>query len=80
MLRCGVVARFSDLEVIALSLTEDTMGYDSESYLFGQLEDDHEQMPNLISRRQYNYRRKYTAAMCETIRKRVAENLNLDGG
>ena len=39
MPRCGVVPRFNDLEVIALSLTEDTMGYDSESYLFGQLED-----------------------------------------
>ena len=37
--RCGVVPRFSDLEVIALSLTEETMGYDSECYLFSQLED-----------------------------------------
>lgn len=33
-------------------------------------------MPNLISRRQYDDRRKYTAALCETIRKRVAENLD----
>lgn len=38
MSRCGVVPRFSDLEVVALTLTEETMGYDSESYLFGQLE------------------------------------------
>ena len=38
MSRCGVVPRFSDLEVVALTLTEKTMGYDSESYLFGQLE------------------------------------------
>ena len=78
MPRCGVVPRFSDLEVVALSLTEETMGYDCESYLFGQLMDYREQMPNLISRRQYNDRRKYTAALCEKIRKRVAENL--DGG
>ena len=78
MPRCGVVPRFSDLEVVALSLTEETMGYDSESYLFGQLKDYRDQMPNLISRRQYNDRRKYTAALCEKIRKRVAESL--DGG
>ena len=76
--RCGVVPRFSDLEVIALSLTEETMGYDSECYLFSQLEDYRSKLPHLISRRQYNDRRKYTAALCEKIRKRVAESL--DGG
>ena len=43
--RCGVVPRFSDLEVIALSLTEETMGYDSECYLFSQPEDYRVQMP-----------------------------------
>ena len=37
MPRCGVVPKFSDLEVIALSLIQETMGYDSECYLFGQL-------------------------------------------
>ena len=67
MPRRGVVPRFSDLEVVALSLTEETMGYDSESYLFSQLMDYREQMSNLISRRQYNDRRKYTAALCEKI-------------
>ena len=76
--RCGVVPRFSDLEVIALSLTEETMGYDSECYLFSRLEDYRSKLPHLISRRQYNDRRKYTAALCEKIRKRVAESL--DGG
>ena len=33
--RCVVVPRFRDLEVVALSLTEEAMGYDSECYLFG---------------------------------------------
>ena len=78
MPRCGVVPKFSDLEVIALSLTQETMGYDSECYLFGQFEDYRSKLPHLISRRQYNDRRKYTAALCEKIRKRVAEFL--DGG
>ena len=35
-------------------------------------------MPNLISRRQYNDRRKITAELCETIRKRIVERI--DGG
>ena len=43
--RCGVVLNFSDLEVITLSLTEETMGYDSECYLFSQPEDYCVQMP-----------------------------------
>jgi len=76
--RFGVVPRFSDLELIALSLTEETKGYDSEYYLFGQLNDYRDQMPNLISRHQYNHHRKYTAALSEKIRKRIADNL--DGG
>ena len=32
--RPGVVPRFSDLEVIALSLTAESVGIDSENYLF----------------------------------------------
>lgn len=78
MPRRGVIPKFSDLEVIALSLTQETMGYGSECYLSGQLEDYHSKLPHLISRRQYNESRKYTAALCEKIRKRVAEFL--DGG
>lgn len=35
-------------------------------------------MPNLISRRQYNDRRKLTAGLSEEIRKRIAEEI--DGG
>ncbi len=76
--RLGVVPKFSNLEVIALSLTAETMGIDSESYLFGKLEEYRKQMPNLISRRQYNDRRKLTAQLCEKIRKRIVEAI--DGG
>jgi len=47
MPRCGVVPKFSDLEVIALSLTQETMGYDSECYLFGQLEDYRSKLPTV---------------------------------
>ena len=39
---------------------------------------DRDKMPDLISRRQYNDRRKYTADPCERIRKRIVECI--DGG
>ena len=52
--RPGVVPKFSDLEVIALNLTAENMSIDSENYLFALLEDYRDEMPNLISRRQYN--------------------------
>ena len=54
--RRGVVPRFSDLEVIALSLTAEKFSIDSESLLFSYLKDYKDEMPNLISRRQFNDR------------------------
>ena len=60
MPRRGVVLRFSDLEVIALSLTAKKFSIDSESYLFSLLEEYKSEIPNLISRRQYNDRRKFS--------------------
>ena len=76
--RPGVVPKFSDLEVIALSLTAETMGIDSECYLFGKLQEYRGQMPNLISRRQFNDRRKLTAQLCEKIRKRIVYAIDGD--
>ena len=37
--RRGVVPRFSDLEVIALNMTSEAIGIDSESLLFAKLQD-----------------------------------------
>ena len=70
--------KFSDLEVIALSLTAETESIDSENRLFSMLESHREYMPNLISRRQYNDHRKYTAGLCEDILKRMVAVI--DGG
>ena len=78
MPRRGVVPRFSDLEVIALSLTAEKCSVDSESYLFSLLEEYKSDIPNLISRRQFNDRRKFTANLCEQIRKNIA--LAIDAG
>ena len=36
-LRRGIVPKFSDREVIALSLTAECLGIDSENYLFSKL-------------------------------------------
>ena len=76
--RCGVVPRFSDLEVIALSLTAEKYGIDSESLFFSYLEEYKPEIPNLISHRQYNDRRKFTANLCEQIRKHIAQTIDGD--
>lgn len=74
---CGVVPKFSDLEVIALSVTAEAFGFDSENYLFKRLEaEKNDALPNLISRRQYNQRRKLTARLGEEIRKDIADAID----
>lgn len=79
IVRSGPVPKFSDLEVIALSLLAEAEGIDSEKWLFeSKLQDFKEEFPNLISRRQFNDRRKGTAGLCEKIRKRIA--MKMDGG
>jgi DNA-binding MarR family transcriptional regulator len=75
--RCGVVPRFSDLEVIALSLTSEVLSIDGENLLFSKLNSDYRiDFPHLISRRQYNDRRKYLFSLTEKIRKRMAEDID----
>ena len=48
--RRGVVSKFSDLEVLSLSMTSESLGIDSEAYLFSILKGYKEEFPNLISR------------------------------
>ena len=77
--RRGVVPKFSDLEVVALALAAETESIDSENWLFEhKLNECREKIPNLISRRQFNDRRKTTSDLCEKIRKRIANAM--DGG
>ena len=76
--RRGVVPKFSDLEVVALGITAEAFGFDSENLLFHRLHHECKQdLPNLISRRQFNARRKLTARLAEDIRKEVA--ISIDG-
>ena len=76
--RRGVIPRFSDLEVVALSLAAETESIDSENLLFSKLSEYKESFPELISRRQFNDRRKLTSTLCEEIRQRIANSI--DGG
>lgn len=75
--RRGKVPRFSDLEVVALTLTAESESIDSENWLFEyKLQEYKDRIPNLISRRQFNDRRKSTAGLCEAIRKRIAHKMD----
>lgn len=76
--RCGVTPKFSDLEVVALGITAEAFGFDSENLLFHRFHHEcKEDLPSLISRRQFNARRKQTARLAEEIRKDVA--IAIDG-
>ena len=77
--RRGVVPTFSDLEVVALSITAEAFSIDSENNLFNRLNSAcPDAIPNLISRRQYNQRRKLTMRLGEDIRQSIAKAI--DGG
>lgn len=76
--RCGAVPKFSDLEVVALSMTAEALSIDSENFLFAKLEEYKRDFPNLISRCQYNGRRKHLAELTNIIRHNIA--MEIDGG
>lgn len=78
ILRPGPKPMFSDVSVVALSLTAEAMGYDSENHLFNSLGKSSVSIPNLISRRQFNDRRKALTDFTETLRKRMAEVIDKD--
>jgi hypothetical protein len=75
--RRGVVPKFSDLEVVALNLTAESLSIDSENLLFNKLNSDYKaDFPNLISRRQYNDRRKLLFDLTDKIRKSMAKDID----
>jgi hypothetical protein len=79
--RRGSVPKFSDVEVISLSITSECLGIDSENYLFSKLNNEYrDDFKNLISRRQYNDRRKLLFEKTEQVRNRLSERLNRQAG
>ena len=63
--------------MIALTLTAECLSIDSENYLFSKLHKEYQfEFENMISRRQYNDRRKLLFEKTERVRKLMAEQLN----
>ena len=76
-LRRGTRPKFSDMEVIALGLTAECLSIDSENHLSSKLNKEYlNDFKNLISRRQYNDRRKLLFEKTEAVRKSMAERIN----
>lgn len=74
--------KMSDCQIIALSVTGETLGIDSENYLWGKLKSDHaEDFPNLIDRSNYNRRRKklypFIAQLNQAVAGKLTEGENI---
>lgn len=77
ILRPGPKPKFTDIQVMALSLVAECMGIDSESYLFSKLTSTYgKDFPYLISRRQFNDRRKNLFTLIEMARDKMASKMN----
>lgn len=69
--------KMSDCEIIALAITGESLGIDSESYLWGKLRNNYSSwFPNLIDRSNYNRRRKRLYPMVEELNQMIAGQLN----
>jgi len=62
--------KMPDLEIVALSLTDEFLSIDSENSLFKQLANN--QIPNLIERSQFNKRRRKLFLFSEEVRTKLA--------
>jgi len=69
--------KMSDCEIITLSLLGESIGIDSENYLFGKLKSDHFQdFPNLIDRSNFNRRRKRLGSYITKLNQSIAGVIN----
>jgi len=67
----------SDCEIIALSVTGESIGIDSGNYFWGKLKSDHKNdSPRLIDRSNFNRRRKRLYPFIEELNKHLADTLN----
>ena len=74
--RPGPSPKFSDVEVITLSLISDSLLIDSENYLFKKLHGEYKsEFPNLIERSVYNKRRRYLDALTNKVRQNMVHKL-----
>ena len=75
-IKLGATPKFSDIEIIALSLASECLSIDSENFLFGKLRTEYrDDFPNLIDRSQYNIRRRKILQQIEFVRDKIANKL-----
>ncbi len=69
--------KMSDCEVITLSVLCESIGIDSENYLFGKLKSDHfKDFPNLIHRSRFNRRRKRLGDLIARLNYKILSFMN----
>jgi hypothetical protein len=69
--------KMSDCEIIALSLVGETIGIDSENYLFGKIKSDHiHDFHNLIHRSRFNRRKRRLGDLIARLNDRISSLLN----
>ncbi|TZF80651.1 IS982 family transposase [Pedobacter sp. BS3] len=69
--------KFSDCEILALTLAAESIGIDSESYLFGKLRSDYSaDFPQLIHRCNFNRRKKSLGSYLQQLNQYLSSQLN----
>jgi hypothetical protein len=71
----GKKPKFSDAEVISLSILSESLMYDSENYLFKMMHNHKKHFPNLIHRSAYNRRRRALYQLKERVRQYVVHHM-----
>ncbi len=67
----------SDCEIVTLAIMAESIGVDSENYLFGKLKNDYAmEFPNLIHRSNFNRRRRQLGGFIAKLNKKVADFMN----
>lgn len=73
--KVGRKPKFSDAEVISLSVLMEILMIDSENYLFSLLNKFKSQIPHLISRPSFNRRRRKLAPLMEELRQIIVKEV-----
>lgn len=69
--------KLSDCQIIALSVTAESIGIDSENYLFGKLNKDYKaDFPDLVHRCNFNRRKKILAPFLQQLNQVLAGRIN----
>ena len=74
--KIGAKPKFSDVDLIALSLVAESLSINSENLLFAKLRSEYqEDFPLLIDRSQFNRRRKHLAKFINIVRETLVQKL-----